>query len=434
MTVTPRTTGLLAVAFCTVLVPSVQAQQARPVQPSAPINRPQLMPLPNTAGMPAPTAPNMAYLGSGSMPIAPYVGYNPYTPITPVAPALVGGGVPASPYSLSTVGGYNPYFGSRASMDSSPYSLSTAPVGGGVPFMGGGFFPGIGYTPNSMGYGFGLMGIADYTRASGQYWRDIQAARMTREMVRQEELETAKRRVQYEMWYETMRPTAGKMRDAEMIADLDRARKDPPDTEIQSGRALNILLQSVQRLGKLNRVSSADLNEETLKHLNLTGGTSSGNLGMLKDVSRIEWPDALQEAKFEETRKRLAGNLKKAVDSLKDRERPDAALRKDIDADFKSLNDMLNASADELPVSQYIDARRFMNQLSSGIRALRDPNAENIFKGSWAARGRNIAELVENMTKDGLTFAPSAPGDEPYYRAVYLALRNFEINLQNESR
>ena len=50
---------------------------------------------------------------------------------------------------------------------------------------------------------------------------------------------------------------------------------------------------------------------------------------------------------------------------------------KDIKGDFKALTDRLSESADELSPSQYIEARRFLNQLGAAIRALSDPKVAN---------------------------------------------------------
>jgi len=422
MSVSSRTAGLLAAAFFSTFVPTALARR----QMNSP--RPQLMAV-NSAQNGGRQGGNVATVGNAAQMQQPYLSY--MTGGSPGAglniPLMAGGGNPTSPYALSTMGGYNPYFGSGAGMSNSPYSLSTSPGGG----QGGGYGGfGYGFTPNSLGYGYGLLGIADYTRASGQYWKDIQQARMTQEKVRQEVMETARRRIQFEAWYETMRPTAAKMRDAEMTAELDRARRDPPDVEVQSGRALNTLLSSIQRFGKLDRAASSGLSDEVLKHINLTAGTSSGNVGMLKDVSKIEWPEALLDQGYDEMRKRLTSNLRKAVDSVKDRERPTSAVRKDIDIDFAEMNKKISESADEMPVGQYIDAKRFMNQLASAIKALKDPKVDNYFNNTWTAKGKTVAELVENMTKDGLTFGPAAPGDEPAYKALYIGMRNFETALQ----
>jgi hypothetical protein len=54
-------------------------------------------------------------------------------------------------------------------------------------------------------------------------------------------------------------------------------------------------------------------------------------------------------------------------------------------------------------------ARQYLDQLGSAVTALHDPNAANYFNQTWTAKGRNVAELVENMRKNGLDFAPAAP-------------------------
>jgi hypothetical protein len=72
--------------------------------------------------------------------------------------------------------------------------------------------------------------------------------------------------------------------------------------------------------------------------------------------------------------------------------------------------------------------------LSQGIAALPAPKAMNYFNGKWAPRGKNVAELAAWMTKEGLIFAPAAPGDEPTYNALYLALSTYEADLASASR
>ncbi|MFO0878415.1 MAG: hypothetical protein U0840_13840 [Gemmataceae bacterium] len=432
MSLSWRWTSGVALAALATLTVSVEAQQARPSAPPAP-PRPQILPPDNAPppqnGEPRSSAYNVGVIGRGNNQAPVGYGYNPIPPaMMSSSPAVAQAGGQSNPYSMSTVPSYNPYLNINAGMSNSPYSLSTMPSPGGPAMIGGGFGGGFGwgFTPNSMGYGYALMGIADYTRASGQYWKDIQSARMGREQVSQMQIETARRRIQFEMWYETVRPTASKMRDTEMATDLDRARKDPPDSEIVSGRVLNTLLKSVQSTGRPGRGPNIPLEEDTLKHINLNGGTSAGNVGILRGGVNLNWPESLQEGGFDEPRKRLTRNLRTAVDTIKDREPIPPALRKDIQGDFKTINDKVSESADDMSPAQYIESRRFLNQLNSAIKALSDPKVGNYFNNTWNARGKNVGEMVENMTREGLTFAAATSGDEAAYRSLYQALRAYE--------
>jgi hypothetical protein len=364
---------------------------------------------------------NVARLGQAYSNIPPWLlGYNPYTPSVVTA----GGGYPAiTPYAVSTVGGgYNPYTGGYgASLATDPYSLSTT----------GGYSPyGSPYYGDYSSGGY-LRGAADLTAATGKYWKDIQQARLLREQSRQMALETERKRLIEEAWYERMRPKAQDVRDQELAADLTRARRDPPLPEVWSGAPLNALLRSLAGAGKLSKAPSSPLDEEILKGINLTNGASRGNLGMLKDPNGLNWPLTLKDSTFDEPRKRLNTRIRGAIDQVrKDKEPLDDATRRDLDADFRTISDRLTASVNDLTPSQYIEARRFLNQLEEALIALKDPRVVQNFS-SWSPRGTNVAELVDHMNRNGLKFAPAAPGDENAYTALYYALRNFEASMQS---
>jgi hypothetical protein len=144
------------------------------------------------------------------------------------------------------------------------------------------------------------------------------------------------------------------------------------------------------------------------------------------------WPAALETATFEQPQQRLTQNLREAVESLKKGERPSGPLLKDIQSDFATMNSKLNdpVTAEEIPPTQFVEARRYMRQVDSAIKALRDPRAVNYFNDTWKPQGRTVAELVENMTKNGLEFAAATPGDEAAYSALYQAMRSYEGGLQ----
>lgn len=363
---------------------------------------------------------NTAVLGTAYQNVPPYaLGYNPYSGGPSLASSFG-----SSPYALSTAGGYNPAMGAGSLGSSSPYSLSTGGLGGdGSPYYG----------QQSYGYqdplGAQLQGYASMINATGQYYKNIQQASMTREQVRQASYDTTRRRVELERWYEATRLKPQDLLDREMAANLDRARRNPPDTEISSGQALNVLLASIQRSSQLSLGPNVAIDDDTLKQINLTSPGTAGNVGMLKDASKLSWPEALQDSGYDMERKRFNRNLVGAVAYLKDGEPVPLNTLKDIQADYKTINDRLNGSADELAPDQYITARRFLNQLNQAVRALGDKNVSKFFTKSWTPKGKNVAELVSNLNKEGLTFAAATPGDQAAYKALYLAMRQFDAGL-----
>jgi hypothetical protein len=374
-------------------------------------------------------AANVATLGSAFTTIPPYLlGFNPFPPVLNTG----AGFSTISPLTSVVSTGFNPYLpgGGTGALAANPYgsgsTLSTVP-GGGSGASGGysnPYYPT--YYPNPTESAF--KGAADYLRGEADYYKGVQQAKLTREKARQAAVETRRRLLQEDIDFERMRPKAPDLRAFEDEGDRRMAERARPGPEVWSGRALNSLLRSVADKGGLGRGPNIPLGEDTLKGLNLTDGSSRGNPGLLKDTDKLgdisTWPAALQERQYDEQRKRLVRNLRLAAAALKDRETPDRATLKDLRAGYRALSEGLEASVRELSPSQYIEARRFLNQVRDATRALADPKVT-----SRAPTGQTVAELVDYMRSNGLEFAPATAGDERAYNALYNALRSFERSL-----
>jgi hypothetical protein len=355
------------------------------------------------SAQPAPTSPyNTAILGRG---ISTLPGYGMAAPYTGTAPTLMSNGnapssVSASPYSLSTVpGGYNP-----------------------VPYTS--YYPPFTYVPPT---GAALMGLASMTSAQGQYWNQIEQARITREQANQLSFETAKKRVEAALWYESIRPTAPKMLEKEKATDLDWARNYAQNTEIWSGRTLNVLLKSILASPYPTRGPNIALDESTLKGLNLTDMTTRGNLALAKDEGRIDWPEALQDAPYDKARDRFSKNFDRAIKTAQEGERPPISLVRDLRSDLKALEEKLDDQVRDLAPSRYIESRRTLNKLKDTIKGLSDARICKSCNASWRKNVRTVSELVAYCMKNGLEFGPAAaPGDEASYSAAYFGLRNYE--------
>ena len=111
-----------------------------------------------------------------------------------------------------------------------------------------------------------------------------------------------------------------------------------------------------------------------------------------------------------------------------------AGLVRDMTNDLDKLNVRLNDSVNDLSPSQYIEARRYLNQVGDAIAALSDPKVGAYFNQSWAGKARNVAELVNFLSRSGLRFAPATPGDEPAYNALWRALADFDAGMQPVAR
>lgn len=335
-------------------------------------------------------------------------------------------------YALSTTPAGNPYL-STGSLAASPYggySLLTAPYTGGyIPPYSLPYYDYGRLDPYS-GY---LQGLASVTSATGQYYKDIQTARMTRYAANMAALDYARARIRFEREYESGRRRA--WRDelaAEKVTALETARRDAPTSMITSGRALNELLKSVKAAGSLDRGAPVPLDDDVLRRINLLG-KAPGNAGMLRNGGKLTWPSGLMEDAFSKDRDLINRNLEAAVKSIKDGAPADdrelVAARKELNSAFDNLQKNLNDSTATLPIGQYLEAKRYLAQLKDAITALRDPQAKNFLDNTWSAKGRTVAELVDYMRDKGLEFNAATPGDEAAYASLYDSLRRFERSM-----
>lgn len=439
-------TACTALALLGVWVSAVEAQGLRPpvIPPRGPLptNRPFTIPTPFN---PNPTmfinpnfrltpnltlgqaAFNTSVMGQAFANVPPYaLGYNPYPQVLSTGPAVISP-YGANPYTASlATGAYNPY-------SANPYTatLSTNPYAGGYGSMDAGATPYSGYYPSYDPYSGYLRGAADITNANGRFLSQVQQARILQTQADLGRLDFM-RKAREEADYERRRayPDAEGVRRKSQQTALDRARHEPPFSEILSGQALNDLFTQVAaEQAKGIKGPKVDLDETLLKNVNLKGASVPGNVGLLKDDGKLTWPASLRGPEFDQPRKSLSELIPPAVRQIRYNKAVPAGTIKDMRAEMDRLNDILNRNVPDLPPSQYIEARRYLNGLNDAIKALDDPNAVNYFNGNWSAQAHNVAELVELMRTKGLQFAPAAAGDEPAYSMLYRALAAFDAGM-----
>src|SRR5262249_20422392 len=86
------------------------------------------------------------------------------------------------------------------------------------------------------------------------------------------------------------------------------------------------------------------------------------------------------------------------------------------------LRATLRDNVAETSPNDYIKGQRFLNEIDDTIRVLQDPNVGNYVTQKWAAKGNNVAQLVQQMSGQGLKFAPAVSGDESAYVSVHRAM------------
>lgn len=310
------------------------------------------------------------------------------------------------------------------------------------PMPGGGYNPAaMGAYGGSGGYGYGpttwrqtpmqgyMNGAANITTANADYQMTIQQAKLAREQVHRSALKTRRATLEERNYELSIQPTAEELRQKDLAMRLQTARNNPPRTLIWSGEALNQLLRAIKD-GQSHGLTGPEvpLSPEVVRHINVTSGTTPGGVGVLKDGGKLTWPIALRQPSFDEQRNQLNKMFQQAADQAPSGQ-VDIGLLNNIGSSLKELQRGLDAHVDDLSPGQFIEASRYARDLKAGYQVLQQGDVAKYFKPNWTPRGSTVAELVQQMTSEGLRFAPATSGEESYYTSLHRSLVDYDIGI-----
>jgi hypothetical protein len=267
--------------------------------------------------------------------------------------------------------------------------------------------------------------------ANGQFLNSVQQARITQSQADVAQLGVRTAIIQQKQYEQSLIPTMAEKRQQQQYQALQNARNNPPRGEIWAGNSLNALLTAFIDADTrgLRASDPVPLDPKMLAHINVTtGAVSTAGAGVLRNLTKFDWPFALRDPSFKEDRETIEALTRQAVESVSSGPPPPELFRKLSDA-----VDAMNTSVRNnrtMSSTDFIESRTYLDQLSSSIQVLRDPNVANYFNGKWVARGDTVAELVSNMASQGLRFAPAMSGDEPFYTQLYQAMLAYDYRLR----
>jgi hypothetical protein len=290
------------------------------------------------------------------------------------------------------------------------------------------------YLPRSAGPGIGqgaaLSGSAQVMNAYGDVVVQQENARIQREQANQAKIDT-KRKAFDEMMYEKANtPTYIENAARDNANILNRIMNFPNRSEVVEGKALNTMLPFLQSLSTYGTQGSpVMLPQSAVRELNVSG-TGTSSVGILRNGGRVDWPLAM----ITPQQKKLDKLLPAAYDAAGAGELT-PKLMKDIRTEMTSMREDMRKrlKAEEIETSSYLQAIEFYHTLENSVNALERPDARKQISGVYAARGRNVQELVDYMTENGLKFAPAAPGQENAYQVVNDAFVRYARIAQSSS-
>ncbi len=365
------------------------------------------------------------YASAGRVPAATpggsRLGYGSLTPSNSGSPGLGYGSLAAS-YANPNMG-----YGTLSNNNGNPY--------GNNPYGPNGYgMWGTQWMMNPyQGY---LSGAADLTRANADYWQGIAQARLVRQEAIRSSIQTRRAMIEEAEWERQHMPDPEKIRQQTLERELNRARNTPPLQDIWDATALNALLRYLiaQQGQGMKPTNNVPLSEDTLDHINLTVGGTRANAGLLRNNAELQWPLPLQRELFKEPREKINSLLRDAYKSAANGTKPDSATISDLRHNHDTLRKTLLSNIDQLTPDEYIDAKRYVNDVDRAIDALKSANVGKFLDGSWKAKAHNVAELVQFMRENGLWFAPATPKDTAAYVSLYNSLASFDRGMQRVAR
>jgi hypothetical protein len=436
-------TGLVLSAAA-VYAPWASAQQntQRPimfVRPSFPVNtNPQIAPGVSLLQY----AYNTAVVGRAMGNVPPYLlGYNPYPPAVAVGggyapPVSYGGGGYGGGYPGGFGGGYGGGYGgggygggggggySAGGVDpltGLPLSLS----GGGFnslppwPYNGGG-----GYSPGVDLIGYGQLGL------------DQEKSRILREAANQARLDTRKKIIDTLAYIRANEYTFTKEQADIAKRLLERVQKTPTQTEIQSGRSLNILLKDLV-VFKNQQIHgpTITLDEDVLKLVNVSGPGSSGNISLLRDNGQFTWPAAFDDKDVISAKERKDLDLEvRQLYQQAAQGGTDINMLRNVDTSLRTVRANLAKQVNNIPTNNYLEAQRFLDDFDAAVVGIKkgDVILNLDFQKNFVKGGRSVTDLVSYLGDRGLQFAPAGTGDERAYVALQAGLSAHSLAIHNE--
>jgi len=81
----------------------------------------------------------------------------------------------------------------------------------------------------------------------------------------------------------------------------------------------------------------------------------------------------------------------------------------------------------------FMAAKDFLDSLETSLQVLNEPDSVQYLNGTYALKGSTVPELVDNMTAQGMKFAPATPGRESAYMALHSSFVSYARNAQSST-
>jgi hypothetical protein len=299
---------------------------------------------------------------------------------------------------------------------------------------GGGFAPPVVYPPPyyppyggmTPAYGY-LTGASNVINSQGQFLISKQQSEVVRQQAEQAKLDTKRKSIEQWQYEQSIAPTLSQVQAKAQQEGYMQAIGNPPDARVWSGEAMNTILRNVQQPGSgAGRGPSIPIDPTMVSKLNFTDGTNAGNLWFFSKGPKMEWPFVLRDPRFKDQRDRVEALTAAAIRQASTNGQIDFGTIKDMQNTTNQMLDELKDMIEDITPSDYVKAKRFLNDQFRAAQALGDAGAARALARKEMPPVTTVDQLMAMMTNQGLRFAPASAGNEAVYTSLYQSLRAFD--------
>ena len=217
--------------------------------------------------------------------------------------------------------------------------------------------------------------------------------------------------------YETKRLNLDK---AHYEARQARIRDNPTTEDIDSGNALNVLLDQMTEPKTLHgsalRLASSPISPKVIKDIPFLDETDAITISLDGLTDNDDWPLPLRSAAFKPERKAY----QKAIDEALDQDKDDGSLTPETIAKVRgAVAQLYRKVSDTIPKTKqpdHLQATNYLKELAGLSKMLEKPNVEKLIAELEKVESTSVGNLIGFMHAYNLRFAPATTAAQ---RAVY---------------
>jgi hypothetical protein len=174
------------------------------------------------------------------------------------------------------------------------------------------------------------------------------------------------------------------------------AAHDP--VELATGEPLNTILAAViPAQAKGGKAGSAYLPPGLLAEVRFAGYPNGEAVNQLRRGGKLTFPAAFDTPPLAGLRPVLERQFAAAATPVLAGKAPNSAAVGALDVTVRKTGELLNKRIKDLDFEQATAARRFQNQLTAIVDAMKAPAAAGLIDPKWATEGTSLADLVRYM-------------------------------------